>query len=254
MLVETGGGHARREAGSIGERDRGVLDAGEDGGRGGDRGGAGAQPLVEALYSKVLKAGGNPHWMVRSEALQGIMLREGTEEQLKAVSPFDMHLVETADVRIVLWAEVNTKAFGRVEPSRLAMQQAARKPMLKRFMERAATGALRWCGTLYPTAASAQDAEMSLEEYADFVFKGGEAGPGGPGGGVALGARAAGAGARGVAEVQGRAVLCAAARWARRDGSSRGCLAAERVGELRGATRTSRTARCSPGRRARRGM
>ncbi|MCC6968930.1 MAG: aminopeptidase [Phycisphaerales bacterium] len=134
----------------------------------------GAQPLVEALYSKVLKAGGNPHWVVRSEALQGIMLREGSEEQIKAVSPFDMHLVETADVRIVLWAEVNTKAFGRVDSSRLAMQQAARKPMLKRFMERAATGELRWCGTLYPTAASAQDAEMSLDEYADFVFRAGK--------------------------------------------------------------------------------
>lgn len=134
----------------------------------------GAQPLVEALYARTLRAGGHPHWIVKSEALQGIMLREGSPEQLRALSPFEMHLVETADVRIVLWAEVNTKAFGRVDPARLAMQQAARRPILKRFMERAATGALRWCGTLYPTAASAQDAEMSLDEYEDFVFRAGK--------------------------------------------------------------------------------
>jgi aminopeptidase len=45
-------------------------------------------------------------------------------------------------------------------------------------MERAAKadgepGKLRWCGTLYPTPASAQDAEMSLDEYEDFVFAAG---------------------------------------------------------------------------------
>ena len=31
-------------------------------------------------------------------------------------------------------------------------------------------GKLKWCGTLYPTAASAQDAEMSLRQYEEFVF------------------------------------------------------------------------------------
>src|SRR5690606_39306234 len=49
----------------------------------------------------------------------------------------------------------------------------ARKPIFKVFMERAASGALKWCGTLYPTTASAQDAEMSLTEYEDFVFAAG---------------------------------------------------------------------------------
>ena len=42
---------------------------------------------------------------------------------------------------------------------------------VKRFLERAAEGSHRWCGTLYPTLGSAQDAEMSLREYEDFVFK-----------------------------------------------------------------------------------
>ncbi len=32
---------------------------------------------------------------------------------------------------------------------------------------------LRWCGTLYPTQASAQDAEMSLRDYEEFVFRAG---------------------------------------------------------------------------------
>jgi len=44
---------------------------------------------------------------------------------------------------------------------------------MKRFLERFAAGELRWVGTLYPTPASAQDAEMSLRAYEKFVFEAG---------------------------------------------------------------------------------
>ena len=37
-------------------------------------------------------------------------------------------------------------------------------------LERAARGEFRWVGALYPTQASAQEANMSLEEYEDFVY------------------------------------------------------------------------------------
>jgi len=40
-------------------------------------------------------------------------------------------------------------------------------------MQRAAKGDLKWVGTQFPTNACAQDAEMSLHDYADFVFKAG---------------------------------------------------------------------------------
>ena len=41
---------------------------------------------------------------------------------------------------------------------------------METYMSRAASGALRWSLTLYPTEAYAQDAEMSLAEYEDFVY------------------------------------------------------------------------------------
>jgi aminopeptidase len=37
-------------------------------------------------------------------------------------------------------------------------------------MKRAAEGSLKWVGTQFPSMACAQDAEMSLAEYEDFVF------------------------------------------------------------------------------------
>lgn len=132
-----------------------------------------AMPLVAAVYEAVLAAGGHPVWIGLSEELTDLLIRKGSEEQLAFFSPLEQHRIATCDVHIKLWADVNTKSMGRVPPTRIAMMQNARKGYLKTFMERAAKGDLRWCGTQYPTQASAQDAEMSLVEYSDFVFRAG---------------------------------------------------------------------------------
>jgi aminopeptidase len=129
-----------------------------------------AMPLIEAVYEAVVRAGGNPYWTTRSEQLQELMLLHGTEEQLRFLSPIETHRVETIDVHIGLWADLNTKFLGKMDPARVAMMQSARKPVMKRFLERAAEGTLRWCGTQFPTMGAAQDAEMSLRQYEDFVY------------------------------------------------------------------------------------
>ena len=41
---------------------------------------------------------------------------------------------------------------------------------MKTFMQRSAAGELRWTSTLFPTSAYAQDADMSLSDYEDFVY------------------------------------------------------------------------------------
>jgi aminopeptidase len=52
----------------------------------------------------------------------------------------------------------------------MARNSAARRPIFEIFMNRAAEGKLNWTGTQFPCQASAQDADMSLGEYEDFVF------------------------------------------------------------------------------------
>jgi len=138
-----------------------------------------AMPLIREIYAGVLKAGGHPYWMPRSEELQELHVELAGEEQLRFVSPIETHRVNTIDVFISVWSDLNTKFLGRMDPARVAMLQSARKPIMKTFMERAAKamqgepGGLRWCGTLYPTNAAAQDAEMSLRQYEDFVYNAG---------------------------------------------------------------------------------
>jgi aminopeptidase len=132
-----------------------------------------AQPLLEALYEHALRAGAHPYVKCSPEALQDLFFEAASDEQLQFVSPIVQHEVETIDVSIGIWAETNTKSLSRVDPRKQGLASSARKPVLRTFMQRAAEGKLKWCGTLFPTLASAQDAERSLRQYEDFVFKAG---------------------------------------------------------------------------------
>ena len=139
--------------------------------------------LLEAIYEAVLKAGAHPLLRITSDACHDIFMQSASEEQLKYIDPIAVAEAETIDVSISLWAEVNTKSATRVDPKRSGMTSAARKPIFETFMKRAAAAEfpdqypgvkpLKWVDTLFPTQANAQDAERSLREYEDFVFKAG---------------------------------------------------------------------------------
>lgn len=78
--------------------------------------------------------------------------------------------MEHADVRITVEANRNTKVFAQLDPTREQRQHRAWKRLGTRFHERSASGALRWCAVQIPTESFAQDAEMSLDEWADVLY------------------------------------------------------------------------------------
>jgi len=126
--------------------------------------------LVEALNISALKKGANPTTTIGLPSLGELFLKNATEEQLRWVSPVQRLIIEQADVTFSILADTNTKAMTNTDPAKQMQRAAAMNDLTKTYMERAASGALRWSLTLYPTEASAQDAEMSLAEYEDFVF------------------------------------------------------------------------------------
>jgi aminopeptidase len=132
-----------------------------------------AEPAIAATYAEVLRAGAHPVVRCTPDDLQELFFDLANDEQLAFVNPLLEHEVETLDASIGFWAETNTKALSGVDPARQAKASAAKRPVMDRFMQRYAQGQLAWVGTLYPTHASAQDAEMSLRQYADFVYAAG---------------------------------------------------------------------------------
>ncbi len=135
--------------------------------------GPAAAPLVREVWRRVLDAGAHPHLRLDVDGAPDLLLRDGTDAQLDWVSPLRKAEVERADVRIAIEAEVNTRGNTGVDPERQARSERAREPLRRVHFARASAGELRAVVTLYPTDAAAQDANMSLSEYEDFVFHAG---------------------------------------------------------------------------------
>jgi aminopeptidase len=129
-----------------------------------------AEPLLKATYARVLQAGGFPLVLSALPNSEEIFYRHATDDQLKHVPPPVKMIYETYDVRIVILAEANTRGLSSVDPRKLVMNQQARTELMQIFMRRAAAGELRWVVAPFPTNAMAQDAEMGLAEYEDFVY------------------------------------------------------------------------------------
>ncbi|HYF75087.1 MAG TPA: aminopeptidase [Candidatus Nitrosocosmicus sp.] len=128
------------------------------------------EPLALEVYKEALAAGANPFIMANFEEHREILLKNGNEEQIAFSDPINIEAMKRADAMLSIWAEVNTKSLTSIDPVKLNLLAKGRKQMLDIFHERLEKGKMRWCGTQYPTYASAMDANMSLAEYEEFVF------------------------------------------------------------------------------------
>ena len=140
-------------------------------------GGTEAAPLLRELFRECVDAGAHPYVQAGISGLDEIFLNRADKHQLEFLQPVAAFEIKKVDVLINVLSEVNTKRLSGSDPARQVLAQQARKPIMNAFMKRAArhergeTGGLRWTLTLWPTQAYAQDAEMSLAEYSDFVYK-----------------------------------------------------------------------------------
>jgi aminopeptidase len=127
-------------------------------------------PLALALFRAALARGANPYLNLQVEEATELLLAEGTEEQIVYLPPFRRREIEELDAAITLWSEANTRALTGVDSARHGLFLGSRREIVNRFYDRVFAGEAKWCGTLFPTNAHAQDAEMSLREYEDFVY------------------------------------------------------------------------------------
>lgn len=137
------------------------------------RGTFAALPLIKEVYRLALKRGARPVVRFTSEALSEVFLKEANDEQLVYQHPLDLEEVRQINAYLHVWCSENTKFLTGVDPQRQAKAQAARKEYQQIFFNRVADGSLRWCGTLFPAAADAQEASKSLADFENFVYSAG---------------------------------------------------------------------------------
>ena len=130
-----------------------------------------AEPLIQAIYEEVLRAGGNAIFNISpSEALPAFY-ELAEDEQLEYIADPVRWGYEQADVRFAILADANPRALSQADPAKQTRAQKARKPLLNASMARSASGDYRWALTLFPTQAYASEAGMSLSAFEDFYYR-----------------------------------------------------------------------------------
>ena len=128
-------------------------------------GGPMGRPLVDEVARLIGKRGA--YALVRSNLTGNLpWVLEAPAELLDALAPIEAYAFEHADGLIAIDAPENTREIVAVPPERLARLQASVRPAIERVF----TNELKWVGCNYPCPALAQDAGMSLNDYADFLF------------------------------------------------------------------------------------
>ncbi len=130
-----------------------------------------AQDLMRAVQLAILKAGAHPTLHATIPDAGSQFMRHATDEQLAFVSPAELVSFRKTDKFLFIMGGWNSRAMSQIDPARSVKAQKSREVLFKTLMKRHAAGEAAWVGTLFPTQSSAQDAEMSLLEYQEFVFE-----------------------------------------------------------------------------------
>ncbi len=132
-----------------------------------------AEPLIVEIVRAALAAGAIPHVRASVQGVDEAYLAAAGDAQLDHLPPHALDEMNAIDARIAIHAAWNTRELSGIDPGKLARRSRAAQPLMGRFMERSAAGDLRWCVTAFPCDAFAQDADMSIDAYADFIYRAG---------------------------------------------------------------------------------
>jgi len=124
-----------------------------------------AKPLILEIYKLVIQKGAFPILNIGLEGTPYIYYKYASEEQLKRFPKLALHEVKNSDAFISIGAEYNTKELTTVNPKKISIRRKITYPISKVVLAKD-----NWVGCEFPTNALAQDAEMSLQEFEDFMY------------------------------------------------------------------------------------
>ena len=129
-------------------------------------GGVAAEPAIKAIYAQLLDVGAIPVPQVGLPGMQELFFEHAQDSHYEKTPPITRSIFEQADAFISIMAPTNTRALANVDP---AKQQALGKR--DKDVQEIVMGKDRWALTLFPTEALAQESDMGLQNYEEFVFE-----------------------------------------------------------------------------------
>jgi aminopeptidase len=122
-----------------------------------------AEAPALALHRALLERGSWPLLRITPPELAAEFHRHAGPAQLDGFAPLELAEMGGADSLVRIDAPANTHALAGIDPELVTRAARARRPVQEARM------ALRWCSTLWPTPALAQQAGMGEREYEAFV-------------------------------------------------------------------------------------
>jgi aminopeptidase len=129
-----------------------------------------AHELNLAVYKEATLAGAHILAQNRIPGAQELFFKHANSEQLEYISPVLRQIVESFEANLQIGADHNTRELSEIDPARQGSVRKAQAELFGRMLERIGAGELKWCYTIFPTNAAAQEADMSLGDYAEFVY------------------------------------------------------------------------------------
>lgn len=130
----------------------------------------GARPLVEEVVRLIARRGAYAlvrlSWPIDQGILTYLLAKEAPEHALERVPSLVEYEWEHEDAALIVFSSENTRAGADVDPQRRSRVAKAFEPLFRRHRSLE----VPWTACQYPTPFAAQDAGMTTEQFADFLF------------------------------------------------------------------------------------
>jgi aminopeptidase len=124
-----------------------------------------AKPLVLEVFREVIASGGHPITSISFEETQNIFFNNASKAQLLNFPRTQLYLARNIDCFVNIRASINKKALSNVDPKKMGTRMKVLRPISNVIVNKK-----RWILTNFPTNSLAQEADMSLTEYEDFLY------------------------------------------------------------------------------------
>lgn len=123
-----------------------------------------ALPLVEELHDELLRVGARPLFKLSTSRMQEGLYQFGKPHHFDSVSQLDRDTARHIAGSMRIEASANTRTLSAVDPKKQVRLTKATKPLREKIIRK------KWVVSLFPTEGLAQDADMSLREFENFVY------------------------------------------------------------------------------------
>jgi aminopeptidase len=131
-----------------------------------------SQPLYEAVRERVIKKGAYPsdHFCYDPFSCSAVgrddyqFLKHASKKQLKNLPTFKLNEIKKMQAFVLIEAPLNTKELAGISLQKITCLAQTLRPLCEEKLKK------KWVYTYYPTRGAAQQAEMALAEFEEFVF------------------------------------------------------------------------------------